>query len=166
MLVGILDASATIGLAHGGVFEQLSSLYASLYVPPAVREEIVEQGRGRAGEQELRRALGVWIDEAMPDPLTLQRFPSRLSTADQEVLALALERAADHILTSDEDLIRVAAQSQLTCLRATDVVVLMKRAGLVADVRPVLDRMRFGGFGIHDALYESALQAAGEWPTL
>ena len=58
-----------------------------------------------------------------------------------------------------------ASQHGLVCLRTTDVVVLLKREGLVAEVKPVLDGMRQQGFGIDDATYERALRAAGEWPT-
>jgi predicted nucleic acid-binding protein len=39
---------------------------------------------------------------------------------------------------------------------------LLKRKGEIPAVRPVLDRMRQGGFGIAERLNQQALQAAGE----
>jgi hypothetical protein len=55
---GVLDANMVIGLAKGGVFNLLASLYAPLFVPPAVIQEITVQGQGRAGVTELQQALG------------------------------------------------------------------------------------------------------------
>ena len=100
-LTGVLDANVVIGLAKGGVFDLLSSLYGTLYVPRSVREEIVGPGQGLAGEQELLRALGVWITEVIPDPQTVQQFSATLSWADREVLAIAETNAVDHILSGD-----------------------------------------------------------------
>jgi hypothetical protein len=58
MLTGVLDANVVIGLSQGGVFDLLASLYAALYVPPAVIREVIDQGPGLAGEAEPRHALG------------------------------------------------------------------------------------------------------------
>jgi len=43
------------------------------------------------------------------------------------------------------------------------VIVLMKRQGLLSEVRPVLDQMRRESFGIDGTLYEQTLRVAGEW---
>jgi hypothetical protein len=59
-LTGVLDANAVIGLAQGEVFDRLAALYAALYIPPAVVQEVITQGAGLAGAEELRRALGIW----------------------------------------------------------------------------------------------------------
>jgi uncharacterized protein len=163
-LTGVLDANAVIGLAQGDVFDRLASLYAFMYIPPAVAQEVIAQGPGLAGESELRRGLGIWVTEAVPDPQRLQQFTALRSTADREVLALAQEKGVDHILTSDEQLIRHAGRYGLACLRVVLVIVLLKDHGLLSEVRPILDRMRKRGFGIDDSGYEGALRAAGEPP--
>jgi predicted nucleic acid-binding protein len=160
MWTGVLDANAIIGLVKGGVFALLALLYRSLYVPRAVREEII--GQGRTGETELAQALGVWITEVVPSHATLQQFPLTLSLADRQVLAVAVEQGADHVITGDDRVIRQASALGLTWIRATDVVVLLKREGHLSEVKSVLDRMRQASFGIDDPLYQQALAAAGE----
>jgi predicted nucleic acid-binding protein len=107
-LTGVLDANTVIGLAKGGVFSLLSSLYADLYVPPAVIEEVIGQGPGLAGGQELARALGAWVTEVVPDAQVLQQFSPQLSSADREVLAVAQTRAIDHVLSADRHICREA----------------------------------------------------------
>jgi predicted nucleic acid-binding protein len=164
-LSGVLDAEIVIGLAKGGVFDLLAAVYAPLYVPIAVRREVIT-GRGLAGEAELTRALGHWIREVAPPPPIPVLSPA-LSAADHEVLAVARDpaRAIDHVLSGDRVLHRVATDLGLTCLRATEAVVLFKQCGLATDVKAVLDRMQQAGYGIDAARYQAALQAAGEAPT-
>jgi len=162
-LTGVLDAAVIIALSKGDVFGLLRSLYTALYIPTAVRREILT-GQGRAGEMELSQALGVWITEVTPDPSALTPFSPTLSPADREVLAVAatLTPPVDHLLADDKDLLREADRHGLPRLRTPDVVLLMKRAGLVPAVQSVLDRMQQRGYGIAADLYEKAVRAAGE----
>lgn len=161
-MTGVLDTNTVIGLAKGGVFDLLASVYSPLYVPPAVVREVVAQGQGRAGTSELQQALGAWITDAAPDPQTVQQFSAVREEADRQVLALAQDQAADHVLSSDAGLIRQAMGAGMTCLQVPDVVLLLKRRGLIPAVRPVLDQMRHRGFGIEEGLYQQTLAAAGE----
>jgi predicted nucleic acid-binding protein len=164
-LTGVLDSAVVIALVKGDVFALLPSLYITLYIPTAVRQEILTS-QGRPGELELSQALGVWITEVTPDPSQLQPFSPTLSPADREVLAVAatLTPPVDHLLADDKDLLREADRHGLTGVRTPDVVLLMKGQGLVPAVQPVLDQMQQRGYGIAPDLYEKALRAAGEWP--
>lgn len=125
-------------------------------------QEVVVQGSGRAGAAELQQMLGQSITVVTPNPQTLQQFRAALPTADREVLAVAQEKAVDHIITGDEALVREAVLQGLTCISVAEVVVLLKREGLIPNVGPVLDQMRQNGFGISNTLYQRALQVAGE----
>src|SRR5262249_6987125 len=139
-LTAVLDANAIIGLVKGDVFDLLRSLYGSVYVPAAVKEEIVTHGQGRPGTDELRLALAAWITEVATDLSLLPLLPSSLSAADRAVLAAALSPATqiDHILADDRHLVREANRLGLTCLRTPDVAILLKTQGLIARVQPVL----------------------------
>jgi predicted nucleic acid-binding protein len=162
LLTAVLDANVVIGLAKGGVFDLLSALYAPLYIPEAVKDEVIQQGQGRDGVAELTQAIGNWVTVLAPAPQQVQAFTLPRSLADRQVLAVARAQTVSHVLTSDGPLFREATRHGFTCLRATDIVVLLKHQGHLTAVRPVLDRMRQQGFGIEDAIYNAALQAAGE----
>lgn len=160
-LTAVLDASGIIGLAKGGVFQHLAALYEPLWVPSSVTQEVTSSGPVLAGATELLAGLGSWITErAVPGPLPALAAP--LSTADREVLALALSAGVDHILSNDRVVCREAEARGLTCLRPPLVVVFLRQEGIIPAVRPVLDQMRQQGFGITDALYQQALAAVGE----
>jgi len=166
MLRGVLDANMVIGLVKGGVFDLLPSLYALLYIPVGVKQEVLT-GQGRPGEAELTQALQAWITEVSPDLGRVPRVSASLSTADREVLAVAADpaMAIDHVLTGDDPLYQQAERLGYTSLSVTDVVVFMKAEGLVPDVKSVLDRLIQHGFGVDRQTYEQTLRIEGEWPT-
>jgi predicted nucleic acid-binding protein len=163
LLTGVLDTNVIVGLAKGGVFHLLALVYSPLYVPTAVKQEVLARGQGSPGAPELLQALGGWLTEITLNPSTLLPFSAILrSDADAGVIAVALEKATDHVLSSDRGLYREAVRAGLACVAATEVVLLFKRLGLLAAVKPILDQMRQEGFGIDDVVYDSTLQAAGE----
>ena len=158
----VLDASDVIGVARCDVFEHHASLFSRVVVPPAVVQEIVVQGRERPGAVELRRALGDWVTQVTPQPSGIPQLPPALSLSDCEILALALEIAADEILTGDRLLQREAATLGVSCLTTAEVVVIMKLEGLIPSARAALDLGHRQGFGISALDYQQALADAGE----
>jgi predicted nucleic acid-binding protein len=159
----VTDANTIIGLSKGRVFELLAPLFAAVYVPSQVVDEIVTKGKGRPGALELAHALGSWIVENAVDPSSLQQFAPSLSEADRAVLAVMQSTDADYIVTDDRDLQREASRCHLACLRVAEVIVLMKSQGLLPEVRSVLDQMIQAKFGIRSDVYEQVLRVAGEW---
>jgi predicted nucleic acid-binding protein len=161
----VADANTVIGLAKGSVFDLLALLAAATLIPPKVAEEVVVNGRGRPGSGELAKALGAWALEVVPDPSLVQRFSTTLSQGDREVLAVSQSEAVDYILTDDRPLRREAANHRIACLRAAEVVALLKERGLILEAKSVLDRMIGATHGIRADVYEAVLRRVGEWPT-
>lgn len=159
------DANAVIGLAKGGVFHLLAQRYGVLYVPPSVTAEVVGKGAGRPGASELAHALGNWVQEVAPAASAGGPVSPGLSAADRELLAIAREKGVDHLLSSDDGVYREAMRLGMICLSTLEVVVHLKRHGLIPHVRPVLDAMLKAGHGVPPALYEQVLRSVGEWPT-
>jgi predicted nucleic acid-binding protein len=162
MLSAVLDANVIIGLAKGGLFPLLRSIYTPIFVPEAVVAEVIQPGTPLDGALELSLALHDWVIPVTPAMSAPISASSSLSFADLEAIAAVLENAASHLLTGDERLRRAAADHGIICLGTTEITVLLKMYGLVSEVKPVLDQMRSRGFGIDDTLYHQALAAAGE----
>jgi len=162
----VLDANGAIGLSKGGVFHLLASLYDAVYVSPSVVNEVIRQGQGLQGASELSQALGVWVTQVTPDPALIQQLSPALRPADREVLAVAREQKADHIISSDRHVRREAQRLGIRCHTVTEILLVLKGTGLLSAIGPVMDAMRQNGFGIDDLAYEQALVAAGEVQTL
>ncbi len=86
-----------------------------------------------------------------------------LDFGEAESIALALELKADLVLL-DEQAGRYAAQHfSLRVMGVVGLLVRAKKLGLIAEVRSHLDALRQqAGFYLHEAVYQHALQLAGE----
>jgi predicted nucleic acid-binding protein len=73
MAVVISDASPLVHLSAIARFELLKQIYIQLLIPPAVWREVVLEGKGRAGEVDLKRGVEAgWISIQSPGPIYLQ----------------------------------------------------------------------------------------------
>lgn len=160
-MIAVLDANAVIGLAKGECLDQVRALFREVLIPPAVRQEVVEEGRGRAGASELQEALADWIREEVPSAPVPGGGAPGLSAGDHEVVGLALEQAG--VLVSDDAVLkREADRLGIPTLGTVQTVVLMKQQGLLPAVKPVLDLMQARGYHIDPDLFAGALALAGE----
>lgn len=165
MPVVVSDSSTLIHLSAIGKLVLLREFYGKIIIPPAVWKETVEEGKGRAGAVEIKKACeDSWIEVVSPGDEALLRLLKRdLDEGESEAIALAVEREADVVLLDESDARRVA---DVFGLRMTGIVGLLIRArleGKLAFLRQELDRLREeGGFWMSDNLYRRALKAVGE----
>jgi predicted nucleic acid-binding protein len=155
------DSSRLILYAAVGRLELVHRLFGEVVVPPAVWSEVTSGG-GRPGAQEVASAS--WIRKQAPlrSP-TDHGLPGDLDAGEAEAIALALQ-AADPVVVLIDDRVgrRAATQRGLTVIGSAGIVVLAKRRGLLAAVRPVLDQLRAAGLYLGEPVYGAALQEAGE----
>ena len=157
-LPAVLDANGIIGLAKAGCLALTPDLFSPVYVPPSVVKEIADP----QSAAQLNEALADWLSERTPAIDALQRVPALRSTADRDVLALAVEFSGSILITSDRRLASRATDLGVASVGAPATVQLMVEAGLLPAAKPVLDRMIAAGFGISEALYRNILKNLSE----
>jgi hypothetical protein len=157
----VSNASPLILYAAIGRLGLLRELFGEVVIPPAVRSEVTGDV-GRPGAQEV--ASTSWIREQAPlHPPAAHGLPGDLDPGEAEALALALEAAAPVLVLMDDHAgRRVAAQRGLTVVGTAGILVLAKRRGLLASVRPSLDQLRASGLYLDESLYGAVLQEVGE----
>lgn len=152
-------------LARIGQIALLRDLYGSITVPPAVWREVVSEGKGRPGANEVvaaRQAGWLQVDK-LADESYLRLLLRELDSGEAEVLALAIERAADLVLLDETEARRIAEVYGIAKTGVIGVLIRAKVEGKVIALHPLLDALREpGGFWIADELYGRALQAVGE----
>ena len=158
----VSDASPLVSLARIGKLDLLQQLYGTLFIPEAVRHEIVVAGAGQPGADEVDAADWVHSRRIANEPLA-RALRLTLDGGEAEAIVLALESGAD-LLLMDERLGRAAAQHLgLSCIGLVGVALEAKGRGLIQAVRPSLDALRNqAGFRLGEALYQRVLRDEGE----
>lgn len=84
-MIVVANAGPLIALAQIGHFNLLHSLYGQLYIPPAVRDEVVASGCGRPGAEEVSSAAWVRIADVR-DTTAVQLLREWLDAGESESL--------------------------------------------------------------------------------
>ena len=153
----VSDASPLINLARIDKLDLLPRLYGELHFPEAVWQEVVIQGAGQPGAQEIQEAS--WIKRhAVANRPLVQALEQELDAGEAEAIALALELQAE-LLLMDERLGReVARHLGLRYIGLIGVLLEAKRKGLISALKPHLDALRdTAGFRVSEALYKRVL---------
>jgi predicted nucleic acid-binding protein len=149
----IADASALICLSWVDQLQVLPALFGRIVVPPAVAAEATHRGS----------ALPNWIDvRPLGRPLDDRVVAAHLGAGEGEVLCLGLERENAWLILDDGEARALARELGLRILGTAAVLVEAKRAGHLAQVRPVLDALLAKGFRLDRKVYNRILTAAGE----
>jgi hypothetical protein len=130
-------------------------------IPRVVYEEVVVQGVGKPGADEIRDAA--WIEtHEVADRDVVARFRAILDAGESEAIALAKEIEADLIILDDEEARNTALAEGLRVVGLLAFLILAKERGMISHVKPLLDALRRQGFFIGDALYHHILRQADE----
>ncbi len=162
MVTVVSDASALINLARIGELRLLRQLYGEVLIPQAVWREVVVEGAGQPGAEEVHRAS--WLTaKGVANEHLVRALRQDLDAGEAEAIALALELGAD-LLIMDERLGRqTAGYLGLRYLGLIGVLIAAKRRGLIGCIKSRLDALRDqAGFRVSDVLYQRVLQDEGE----
>lgn len=160
----VSNASPLVNLARIGQLTLLPQLFGHVLIPDAVWQEVVEDGRGQPGADEIRTAA--WIKRmTIANRQLVHSLRQELDPGEAEAIALAIESNADW-LVMDERLGReTAAHFGLRYVGLIGILGEAKRRGIMQELRPLLDQLRdIAGFWISSALYNQVLYDAGESP--
>ena len=163
----VADSSVIILLAGIAQFDLLRHLHGSLLVPPAVWDEVVIQGQGRPGAQELANAVtDGWAVVATPSaPIQLPPRGATLHPGETEALLLAASQPGRLLLMDEPAGRAVAVSLGIPVMGTVGVLVVAKQSGIIPYLKPVLDQLRNpGGFRLSAVLYQYALALVGEQP--
>lgn len=154
----VSNASPLINLARIGKLDLLHQLYGEVTISEVVWQEVVVEGAGQPGAEEVRNSTWIKTRSVRNRQLTLA-LQQELDAGEAEAIVLALEIKAE-LLLMDERLGRDTAR-YLGCrpLGLVGVLRIAKYKGFIETVKPYLDALRdVAGFRISDALYERVLR--------
>ncbi len=162
-MIVVADSSVLIGLSSIG---QLGIIYAQfsagVHVTSAVWREVVEQGQGRAGAQEVETAKWITLCD-IRDRAFVQYLKMSLDDGEAESIGLARELGAGLILLDERDARDVAKCLGFKVLGTIGLLLWAKQTGKIKNLKPFLDELQdLANFRFSKSLYVAALQKAGE----
>ena len=154
----VCNASPLINLARIGKLDLLRELYGELIIPEAVWHEVVEEGSGQPGAEEVKCAD--WIKTQGVTNMNLKRaLQQELDAGETEAIVLALEIGADLLLMDERIGREVARHFGLRYTGLIGILIEAKRKGRISAIKPHLDSMRnIAGFRLSNELYLRVLQ--------
>lgn len=163
----IADTSVLTHFARANLFHLFKALFGSIWIIPESLKELKDAGDETLGHRQTLGAIDEgWVQtQEITDSQTHQRLMrDHPDTVDTKVIALAIEKKADLVLTDDTQLKRLAEREGLSVVRSPLLLVQAKQSGYLDAVKPVLDLLIETGFYLKKdgAVYQRILELADE----
>lgn len=157
MLV-VADSSALIALSISQSLDLLVAIYGNIIVPQAVYDEVVQPDRSQAS------ALAIFLEDRILTA-NLERFvfnAGGLGQGELEAMALYREHSADFLLIDDRRARTIAEHNHINCIGSLGVLLSAKKQGIIANVKPAIEKLRASSLYYADELLNKVLELANE----
>lgn len=160
-MIVVSDTSPLLNLARIGRLQLLEQLYHKVLIPSAVNHELLSQA---SVLPILDFASIPWLIVAdAQNRNRVSELRSDLDEGEAEAIVLAIERHADLLLVDERRGRRTATAAGLKITGLLGVLVASKRAGLIPQVKPILDDLiQTARFWVGPTLYARLLEELGE----
>lgn len=145
-----------LSLAHVGQLDLVRHLFDIAFIPPAVHAEVKDEKSLAAVSQAM--SAGWPVAQDVYNALAVQLLREELDPGESEAIVLAKELPADLVLIDERAATRRARTLDLRVIGTLGVLLLGKRAGPVAAVKPLMERLVTLDFHIGTELYEQVLK--------
>jgi predicted nucleic acid-binding protein len=155
-------SSPLLYLHRIGALEWARTLFAEIWIPPAVVEELREGGRRGhdvPGPEHLE-----WIGVVEPGSVPSEWLALDLGAGELAAMALALENPDRIVLLDDALARRIGQAAGLKVWGTLRILLEAKAKGLTDSISPLLDRLQAAGMWISRDIRERIVILAGEHP--
>ncbi len=157
----VSNAGPLITLSKIGKLNLLKYLYGTIVIPNAVRYEVVVQGKGAIGSEEI--ANSVWINvQTVTNKLAVDLLQERLDLGESEAIVLTLESKADLLLMDESRGRRISEGRGINLIGTLGLLAIAKKHGLITKLKPLLDQLISVGFYMNSDLYQAMLSQVDE----
>jgi predicted nucleic acid-binding protein len=156
----VINASPFILLCKSGLAEMLPGLFAEIFMPEAVSDEII-RGDDAASQKLLdyrKNWLKICSVKTVEDVLVWN-----LGNGETEVLSFAFENKSKSTALIDDRAARKCAETlNLKTLGTGGILILAKNRGLIENVAVELKNLQSAGLWISNEIVNTILKQAGE----
>lgn len=159
----VADAGPLIGMARVGRLSVLKSLFGSVLIPQRVFKEL-KISSDRPGAKAISEGIhSGWIkigEIKNQSNSSIQRL--LVDSGEAEAIQLAAEQNATLLLIDDRKGRKTAKKRGIHIIGTGGVLIVAKKAGLLAEVSPVLKELASIGYRLSPALCERIIELADE----
>ena len=160
MIDVVADTSPLQYLYQLGLLDLLPRLFGSVLVPKAVVRELAV---GRAQGGDLPDPAG--LEWAVVQSVEISPELDAFGQGEREALSLALNRPGTLAILDDRAARRAAQDLGVSMTGTAGVLLRAKKASLVEEVSPLLERLALTGFRLDAVTRRELLELAGELET-
>ena len=156
----VVNSSPLIVLGKAGCVDLLPRLAGVLIVPATVVREVTVRKEEAAlmAFLETSDTLRIQPDgELRPEILAWD-----LGSGESQAISMAASSGAARVVLDDLEARRCANSLNIRVIGSLGVVVMAKQKGLIAEAKPLVERLRRVGLYLDDGLVAKALEMAGE----
>ncbi len=148
-LLAVTNSTCLIGLERIGRLDLLPQVFSTVFAPPTVAAEV--------------RTPASWLRvQAVQNSAVVASLKTQMDSGEAEAIALAMELGDVLLILDDKKARRVAGQIGLKVIGTVGMLLRAKRAGVIAEVKPLLTELLQANFRISDGIIQEALRLSGE----
>lgn len=156
----VVNTSPWITLSICGQISLLEKLYADVYIPHYVKEEIMAGGKQEIGVKELKTSH--WLKIEKVSDINKVALLYELEEGEAEVIVLAKEKGIKQVLI-DEKVARLHAKVLgLKVIGTLGLLLKAKKKGLLTSIKPSILKILDNGIWIKDEIVNGILKEAEE----
>ena len=162
MPIVISNSSPLINLAIIGRLELIRKFWGEIYIPEAVWQEVVIDGKDMAGVDEIKKADWLFVEKVQDRNLTMA-LEQDLDKGEAEAIALAIEKNADIILIDESDAREVTDIYNINKTGVLGILIMAKLRNEISSLKKEIENLREkANFWLKDSLIEEVLEKVGE----
>ena len=153
-----------MNLAIIGQLHLIQELFGEIIIPKEVWAELIIEGKGKSGTNEIEKAKWIKVVKVKNDSL-VKMLTKDLDIGESAAIALAIERKANLLLLDETDARNLAEFYNLTKTGVLGILMRAKKRRLIKQIKPMLEKLKIQAhFWIKPDLYDAILSEMGETP--
>ena len=158
----VSNSSPIMNLAAIGRLGLIKLKFGNVVIPDAVWCEVVIDGKGKRGAQDVENSDWITI-QSVRDKALVKALEKDLDSGESEAITLAVENNADVLLLDDKSARLIAANLGLNIIGIVGILIWAKKEGVIEQLSKELENLRKkANFRMSEDLIKRALQEVDE----
>lgn len=159
--IAVVNTSPIIYLSSINQLSLFKKLFNEVYIPNAVKQEVLSGGRDSFGVKEIKTEK--WLKtKKIRNKLAKEYLLTEIDDGEAEVIILAEELKAGTIIMDDKLGRKVAKLRGIKVVGTLRILVAAKKKGLITEVKPLIEKLKENGFWLSNNVYKAILREAKE----